>query len=258
MPPRRVVFESNYNEIMGYIDEKEGLRLPRKFKRTRYLAKWLDRQYKRENVPDDEREKLELLQKLRDSNHGKEMWKYFFGRLIEYKEEYHSLVILKKDAENRQLYDWSGRQRKAAKESRLLPERREDLERIGFNFGQKVTKKPRFTKKQEATWYEKYKELFEYKEQHGHCNVSFNDEKNQPLAKWVSYQRCTYWKGKMDDTREQRLNNIGFVWRVNSSGKDGEDTAAHGDELKEKEETGKGGPTLIMTGEKDGDEGNPA
>lgn len=57
----------------------------------------------------------------------------------------------------------------------------------------------------------------------------------------------------MDDTREQKLNNIGFVWRVNSSGKDGEDAAAHRDELKEKEETGKGGPSLIMTGEKDGD-----
>jgi hypothetical protein len=154
------------------------------------------------------------------------------------------------------LYDWSGRQRKAAKENRLLPERQEALQRIGFNFDQKVSKKPRFTKKQEATWSERYKELFEYKEHQGHCNVSFNDEKKQPLAKWVSYQRCTYWKGAMDGTREKRLNNIGFVWRVNCSGKDGEDAASHRDELKEKEEIGKGGPTLIMTGKKDDDEGD--
>jgi hypothetical protein len=60
-----------------------------------------------------------------------------------------------------------------------------------------------FTEEQEKKWDETYVKLCTFKKLHGHCEVSYYDENNQTLAKWVSVQRVTFGKGCMNETRKQ-------------------------------------------------------
>jgi hypothetical protein len=58
----------------------------------------------------------------------------------------------------------------------------------------------------------RYCELFEFKEVHGHCNVTDSWPENLRLARWVMTQRQMYRKGKLSEDRVRRLEAIGFVW----------------------------------------------
>jgi hypothetical protein len=62
----------------------------------------------------------------------------------------------------------------------------------------------------EEKWNKTYKELCEFKEQYGHCNV--NENKFKKLGMWVSIQREQKKENKMPKHRMDRLEEIGFVW----------------------------------------------
>lgn len=105
------------------------------------------------------------------------------------------------------------------KEGRLLPERREALLGIGFCFGKprrEVDHDHRFTPKQREVWEKMYQELMDFKEIFGHCRVTFDETTYRPLGKWVHRQRSDFTNGRMDRKREERLNAIGFEWRIKS------------------------------------------
>jgi hypothetical protein len=102
------------------------------------------------------------------------------------------------------------------KQGSLSAERREKLIEFGFDFQriQPYSKKKRYTEQQEKTWDELYAKLCDFHEEHGHCIVTYNDESNEALAKWVSTQRVVFGKGLMDDSRNQRLDDMNFTWSL--------------------------------------------
>jgi len=146
-----------------------------------------------------------------------ESWNDFFIQIKQYKEDYHTLVISKKDKEHKPLYYWSFRQRRLEKEGRLKPERRDALASIGFRFSKPrymVVGKERFTKEQNKLWETRFEELVQFKSAYGHCAVLIDDAQHGRLAKWVHQQRVTYTRGQMDDERFKRLSDIGFQWKI--------------------------------------------
>lgn len=64
----------------------------------------------------------------------------------------------------------------------------------------------------ERQWQERFKELCEFKEQHGHCNVPITYEENPRLSIWVMNQRSNYKKNGIDKERIKQLEGIGFNW----------------------------------------------
>ena len=60
--------------------------------------------------------------------------------------------------------------------------------------------------------------LCNFKEQRGHCMVSYNDEEHRALSIWVSEQRNVCGKGIMDDTRKQRLDEIDYFMDSSEKG----------------------------------------
>lgn len=135
---RKQVFNSNYASIMERIKSGGDPRLNSNCPEQRRLSNWMRRQFKRTDVTEDERAKLDELQKYygNKSRTSKEdeSWQKFFQLMEKYKEEYHTLVISRKDTTNRSLYHWAARQRRRAKENTLPPERRQQLADIGFHF----------------------------------------------------------------------------------------------------------------------------
>jgi len=214
---RKEVFLQKIALCKQHINEKGKLDLPRQNPVTRGLANWLNRQSKRDDVPEDEKMMLEELRKHRDmrprQERQDEKWKAFYEQLIKYKEEYHTLVISKKDKEHKRLYNWIFQQRRLDKEDRLPPNRKKALSEIGFRFG-KQNQKHSYTEDQIEKWDTRYQELVDFKSEFGHTRVKIDDEKRLELAKWVHQQRITFQKGNMDKERENRLNDIGFLWKI--------------------------------------------
>ena len=58
-------------------------------------------------------------------------------------------------------------------------------------------------------WGSRYRELKEYRDEHGDCNVP---RSQGSLGKWVSTQRQSYKEGKLSNERVVKLESIGFVW----------------------------------------------
>ena len=221
MVTRRAQFLSNVEICKKYIKTHGELYFPRDDPLMRKLGNWWRRQNQRKNVPDDEREILDELRRHVDirprEERNNESWQGFFNQLVQYKEEYHTLVISKKDREHKSLFEWAIRQRRLEKTGRLLPKRREALVGLGFRFGNPrdvPDHDDRFTKKQRDAWDKMYQELVDFKTTFGHCRVKFDDEARRPLAQWVRRQRVAYVSGQMDSKRLEKLNSIGFLWIV--------------------------------------------
>jgi len=100
------------------------------------LSNWLRRQFRRTNVPEDEQQKLDELRQFFDDKSKKtkddDSWDKLFKQLEEYKREYHTLAISRKDIRNRKLYYWVAEQRRREAAGKLLPTREEKLTLIGF------------------------------------------------------------------------------------------------------------------------------
>ena len=75
------------------------------------------------------------------------------------------------------------------------------LDNIGFKWALKEAVS--------TAWTTRFKELVQYKANHGDCNIS---TKQGQLGKWVGTQRTNYRKGKLSQDRIDRLNGIGFDW----------------------------------------------
>merc|ERR1712238_191114 len=66
--------------------------------------------------------------------------------------------------------------------------------------------------KRELFWNEKYSELREYFNVHGHCRAPYI---NKTLGQWVQNQRRQ--KKSLSEDKIEKLNEIKFVWNVNLS-----------------------------------------
>lgn len=67
-------------------------------------------------------------------------------------------------------------------------------------------------------WNQRYQELVEFRERHGHCLVPLNFPENPTLAHWIKRQRYQYSqkyerkRSTMTDERESTLEKLGFIW----------------------------------------------
>jgi hypothetical protein len=128
---------------------------------------------------------------------------------------------------------WVQTQRVVFKTDKMDPERKTKLKEIAFDFNLKgVTN--------DDIWDFQFQKLREYYEKHGHCelysvlnhftfilntltnttiscfshwlagNVPRGYEEDPPLGSWVNNQRERFRKGRMDQGRKRRLDEISF------------------------------------------------
>ena len=149
---------------------------------------------------------------LRISTKRREKWELRYAELVEYKRRHRHCKVPANDPENLQLGRWVSatrreyKKRQSGQKSHLTDERVLKLHGIGFEFDVHTT-----------NWEQKYEELCDFKERHGHCNVPSTFKENQPLSIWVKRQREAHYKrfhhGKkvgMSDARIKALEAIDF------------------------------------------------
>ena len=129
-------------------------------------------------------------------------WEARFQELKEFKEEHGHCKVPQKHPSG--LGNWMYRQRSNKASGRLDAGRAQKLEELGFQWVTMGTKEEK-----QDRWEARLRELKEFKEEHGHCNVP----RGHPggLWDWVNRQQRVGKEGSPQDAdRMQKLEELGF------------------------------------------------
>lgn len=189
-----------YNELNGHCN------VPHNDTENPRLATWVNRQrtlYREGKLSENHIERLEwidfLWQVRKSSNVA---WENRFSQLVEYKTQFGHCDVPTRYADNPQLGKWVVAQR--SRRLKLSQDRINRLDATGFRWSPK-----------KDNWEECFGQLLLYKENYnGDTNVPWDYQTYPRLSWWVRNQRTSYREGKLEQARIDRLNEIGFCWRV--------------------------------------------
>jgi len=133
-------------------------------------------------------------------------WEECYVKLLYFKDKYGHCNVPYNYSENPHLASWVSMQRNRRKRGKLLAEREKMLDEIGFNWTTADLHKIKLSEQ----WNLRYSQLFEFKQQHGDCDIPINYPENPQLGKWVSKQRQK--RDKLTQERMLLLEEIGFLW----------------------------------------------
>mmetsp|Transcript_24409 Transcript_24409/g.37594 ORF Transcript_24409/g.37594 Transcript_24409/m.37594 type:complete len:438 (+) Transcript_24409:132-1445(+) len=225
---RREHWEDMFARLEAYKEEYGDCLVPKGYQKDRHLVKWVTNQrtdYRKDRIEDERKERLEAIG-FKWNVYG-DRWNEMFDRLKEYKAKYGDCMVPVKWTEDTKLGRWviDQRHRKFV----LSDERISKLDSIGFTWKAKK-------------WDDMYERLLEYKLKYGDCLVPQYCKEDLKLGTWVIHQRSR--KSTLSGDRIERLDAIGFAWRVqrgrkayfgndNSCGTDEQHNAGNGEMQEE-------------------------
>jgi hypothetical protein len=172
------------------------------------LGRWVEMQrkvYANNKLRSDRRSKLESVGFVWVAGETltsyEKQWEEMFAKLEQYSRHHGDCLVPQFYNEDPALGDWVSYQRQGR--DNLDSERVARLESIGFVWDALDRK-----------WEEMFAKLEEYCRENGDCLVPRVYKEDPSLGRWVSKQRIR--RDKLDPTRRERLESIGFVWQVSS------------------------------------------
>lgn len=184
------------------------------------LAVWLQNQRTRQNQGRLPPECWGQLQKLGVQLGRTSLnWDKSFSELAAYQKKHGHCDVPCHSKIDRKLGHWVGNQRGFRRKGLLSQERIAKLDELGFRwvavFDRNTPSKSfePWIKAREAQWQFMFERLVAYKKKHGHCSVTPTDGFGGRLNKWVILQRIEAREGTLLPTRQQRLDDIGFIWK---------------------------------------------
>lgn len=133
---------------------------------------------------------------------GTRAWEARFSELAAFVKRYRHADVAD-EVPHRALFRWLEGQRRRQRTGKLDARLTRRMESIG------VLWQPR-----EAKWEARYRELSEYRRQHGDCAIEMSGRENPGLSRWVSSQRAARRAGTLGADRQKRLDAIGFLWEA--------------------------------------------
>ena len=127
-------------------------------------------------------------------------WHEKYWLLEEYKKEHGNCLVPDPYAiGDVQLGAWVNRQRSLYKTGKLSANQREMLDFLGFSWDPLADK-----------WERNFSLLEHFEEREGHIDVpKHHEEDGAKLGVWIKTQRARYKKGKLDESYQRRLENLG-------------------------------------------------
>ncbi len=197
--------EAKWNEMFAALHVFKGAHghcnVPQGYSENPPLANWVGVQrttHKEKKISQERINKLEALGF--DWDPINSAWDEMFQQLCSFKKTNNHCNV-PKDFENQQLSTWVSVQRTNYKSKKILQERIDQLEKIGFDWDP-IT----------SAWEEMYSALREFKKLNRHCNVPQIYHLNPQLGSWIATQRSKFNKGQLSQERRQRLESIGVIW----------------------------------------------
>ena len=194
-------WETSFRYLKRYKEREGHCRIPRGHKENGFrLGGWvLKLRHKLETMPIERRQRLDELGFVWDPFESD--WEQGFSYLKMYKDrEGHCRVPFKHKEGEYRLGGWVDRQRQYR--AAIPIERRQRLDELGFVWDPF-----------KSDWEQGFSYLKMYKDREGHCRVPFKHKEGEyRLGGWVDTQRQN--RQTMPADRQQRLDELGFVWRA--------------------------------------------
>ena len=167
-------------------------------------------------------EQVRNIQAINDSSSHNKIrkykWELRYNELVVFINQNSHCNVPRSYPPNKALGKWVNCQRTqyarmiSGKPSQLTSERVKKLEDVGFKWSSG------YSKDMDALWHKRYRELTDYSNKFGNCDVPKRYSSNIQLGQWVANQRRQY-KNKLEeksscmtDTRIRKLQSIGFKW----------------------------------------------
>ncbi|KAJ1445454.1 helicase-associated [Pelagophyceae sp. CCMP2097] len=202
-------WDARFLQLEAYIETRGDCLVPRSFvTEGANLGAWVVKQrqaYKKGKLKPDRIEKLQAVSFVWAVR--ADGWDSHFDLLRAYKAAHGDCSVPRNfpEKEGNKLGAWVNTQRKAFKAGEMSPERIERLEAVSFVWD--VIPK---------AWESHFELLTAYKVAHGNSAVPFRfaAADGTKLGRWVDAQRRVHKAGEMSPERAQRLEAVGFAWRV--------------------------------------------
>eukprot|EP00978_Attheya_sp_CCMP212_P002082 scaffold4310_cov42-Attheya_sp.AAC.1 len=231
--------ERSWNQMFGllqqFLEEHGHTRVPCQFtSQGLQLGQWVTSQQKfhrKGKIRDDRRRQLKSIGFLwarderlvwtdnRERSPGGMVdgaWTKMYNHLIEFHREHNHCMISARtlvktdDGSAKNLGTWVIRQRTALSEGILKKERKQLLDDLGFVWEIDHYDVDRSLRARQ--WEELYKKMLVFKKSHGHCRIPANFKDDPALGKWARNQRVFEKTGRLDESRFERLDIVGFDW----------------------------------------------
>ena len=214
-------WDESFEVLRSYKQANGDCHVPLRYKNDQSLGQWVQRQRCSTTLTCDQRNRLNALgfdwEMLAQRN--ARVWNEKFTALKDFRRIYgHCRVpVTTVDPELQpwaeKLGSWVKTQR-SKKQRRILDTAMEArLDSIGFEW--KLQDKNRgICEKEEQKWLERFAELEKFRSQHGHTMVPNFYEKDKGFGHWVHWQRYSFSKGILRQDRKDKLDEVGFVWRI--------------------------------------------
>lgn len=210
---------SHFENLKQFFTKNGHSNVPRTHEDSK-LASWVWIQRQRRNGTNKKQGKIEPWQiELLDTldfqwNRRRGLWQVQYERLKLFLEqsEWSDLSKRTRDTTANTLYRWVLRQRKARAKSALTAAQIQKLAAINFQWD---------PPDMSEAWRERFQQLRDFKDSHGHCRVSRKRKTGEPtneLAAWSSYQRQLRKNGELNTEQIGLLDSIGFEWKLRERG----------------------------------------
>lgn len=196
-------WQAKFWELKAFRDKFGHCNVPQHWPDNPSLGRWVIRQRVRQDkLPAERIERLNSIGFIWDL--PEYWWECKYNELLAFKEKFGHCNVSNGISGYKALAEWVIKQRKdfKNKEKRLDAGKIKKLNDIAFNWGTI----------QRVSWEYRYKELKEFKSEHGHCRVPQRWKENSALANWVAIQRRD--RKKLSPKKTALLDELGFEWVI--------------------------------------------
>ena len=207
------VWKTMYRELEKYRQQYGTTRVPQSYGTSdgKKLGIWINKQrmdYRRNKIAPERKEQLVKLGMVWDAEIlWRGSWDVKFDLLSVYlannNRKFPAADYITEDGVKLGL--WLNNQRQKYRTRKLLPHRKEKLEKLGIAGGVL-----------EQYWEERYRQAKAYNQSHGNLCFFIQRDRQGPegLESWLERQRSDYRRGTLLPERIQKLEEIGMVWNV--------------------------------------------
>ena len=195
-------WEARYRQLAAFVERNGHASLPPD-PAHEVLRDWLNRQvFNRRLLSESQFQQLGSLEVDWDIPLSRDhRWQLMYWKLKDFHRLFGHCRVPQKWENDRQLANWVTVQRNRYAKGKLLEERKNSLEELGFVWNIRSC--------YASQWEQFYQQLVSFHQKHGHCRVP---GKHQKLVSWIERQRTAKTKNRLSADREDRLNKIGFIW----------------------------------------------
>jgi uncharacterized protein YbgA (DUF1722 family) len=138
-------------------------------------------------------------------------WHHQYEKLVDYKLKNGHCMVSKRIEQDNSLGRWVGVQRTFHRKNKMRPDRKDLLDELDFVWRVDTAGN------QDKNWQQQYEKLVEFKRKNGHCIVRQTYEQDKTLGRWINDQRNCQRNHKMRPERKDLLDELEYVWRVDTA-----------------------------------------